>query len=147
MSDNYLQTQKSRNSPKKKRKESEVAQSCPALWDPLACSLPGSSVQSMGFSRQEYWSELPFPSPWNLPDPETEPGSPHCRQFLYCLCHQESPEIFQMILKRGQAEKIMKNPYAACIVLKVLGVTMGLSLTICLSLPKSTHIHCIGDAI
>ena len=31
---------------------------------------------SMGFSRQEYWSGLPFPSPVNLPDPRIEPGSP-----------------------------------------------------------------------
>ena len=31
---------------------------------------------SMGFSRQEYWSGLPFPSPGNLPDPGTEPRSP-----------------------------------------------------------------------
>ena len=31
---------------------------------------------SMGFSRQEYWSELPFPSPWDLPDPGIEPVSP-----------------------------------------------------------------------
>ena len=31
---------------------------------------------SMGFSIQEYWSELPFPSPEDLPDPEIEPGSP-----------------------------------------------------------------------
>ena len=31
---------------------------------------------SMGFSRQEYWSELPFPSPGDLPDPGIEPGSP-----------------------------------------------------------------------
>ena len=30
----------------------------------------------MEFSRQEYWSGLPFPSPGNLPDPEIEPGSP-----------------------------------------------------------------------
>ena len=30
----------------------------------------------MGFSRQEYWSELPFPSPGNLPDPGIEPRSP-----------------------------------------------------------------------
>ena len=30
----------------------------------------------MGFSRQEYWSGLPFPSPRNLPDPEIEPKSP-----------------------------------------------------------------------
>ena len=30
----------------------------------------------MGFSRQEYWSGLPFPSPGHLPDPGVEPGSP-----------------------------------------------------------------------
>ena len=30
---------------------------------------------SMGFSRQVYWSGLPFPSPGDLPDPEIEPGS------------------------------------------------------------------------
>ena len=31
---------------------------------------------SMGFSRQEYWSGLPFPSPGDLPHPGIEPGSP-----------------------------------------------------------------------
>ena len=31
---------------------------------------------SMGFSRQEYCSGVPFPSPGDLPDPGTEPGSP-----------------------------------------------------------------------
>ena len=31
---------------------------------------------SVGFSRQEYWSGLPFPSPGDLLDPRTEPGSP-----------------------------------------------------------------------
>ena len=31
---------------------------------------------SMGFSRQEYWSGLPFPSPGDRPDPGIEPGSP-----------------------------------------------------------------------
>ena len=31
---------------------------------------------SMGFSRQEYWSRLPFPSPGDLPNPGIEPGSP-----------------------------------------------------------------------
>ena len=30
----------------------------------------------MEFSRQEYWSGLPFPSPGDLPDPGIEPGSP-----------------------------------------------------------------------
>ena len=31
---------------------------------------------SMGFSRQQYWSGLPFPSPGDLPNPGIEPGSP-----------------------------------------------------------------------
>ena len=31
---------------------------------------------SMGFSRQEYWSGLPFPSPGDFPDPGIEPWSP-----------------------------------------------------------------------
>ena len=30
----------------------------------------------MGLSRQEYWSELPFPSPGDLPNPGIEPGTP-----------------------------------------------------------------------
>ena len=32
--------------------------------------------RSMEFSRQEYWSGLPFPSPWDLPDPGVEPRPP-----------------------------------------------------------------------
>ena len=35
-----------------------------------------SPPQSMEFSRQEYWSGVPFPSPGDLAGPGTEPGSP-----------------------------------------------------------------------
>ena len=38
----------------------------------VACQAP----LSMGFSRQEYWSGFPFPSPRDLPDPGNEPESP-----------------------------------------------------------------------
>ena len=38
----------------------------------VACQAP----PSMGFSRQKYWSGLPFPSPGDLPDPGIESGSP-----------------------------------------------------------------------
>ena len=38
----------------------------------VACQAP----LSMGFSRQEYWSRLPFPSPGDLLNPEIEPRSP-----------------------------------------------------------------------
>ena len=50
-----------------------VAQLCLTLCDPMDCSPPGSSV--MEFSRQEYWSGLPFPSPGDLPDLGIKPGS------------------------------------------------------------------------
>ena len=40
---------------------------CPTLCDPVACQ----ALLSMGFSRQEYWSELPFLSLGDLPDPST----------------------------------------------------------------------------
>ena len=45
----------------------------------------------MEFSRQEYWSGLPFPAPGDLPDPGIEPGSLALQQILYCLSHQGSP--------------------------------------------------------
>ena len=44
----------------------------------------------MGFSRQEYSSVLPFPSPGDLPDPEIEPRSPALQAILYHLSHQGS---------------------------------------------------------
>ena len=44
-----------------------VAQSCPTFCDPMDCSL--QAPLSMEFSRQEYWSGLPFPSPGDLRDP------------------------------------------------------------------------------
>ena len=37
---------------------------------------------SVEFSRQEYWSGLPFPSPGDLPQPGIEPGSPAGKQTL-----------------------------------------------------------------
>ena len=45
----------------KVKSEREVAQLCPTLSDPMDYSLPGSSIH--GFSRQEYWSGVPLPSP------------------------------------------------------------------------------------
>ena len=51
-----------------------VADSCPTLATPwtVTCQAP----LSIGFSRQKYWSGLPFPSPGDLPDPGIEPRSP-----------------------------------------------------------------------
>ena len=50
-----------------------VAQSCPTLQpQTVACQAP----LSMGFSRQQYWSGLPWPSLGDLPNPRIEPRSP-----------------------------------------------------------------------
>ena len=60
-------------------------QSCLTLCDPMMAA--HQAPPSLGFSRQEYRSGLPFPSPGDLPDPGIEPASPasplHGRQILY----------------------------------------------------------------
>ena len=47
---------------------------------------------SIGFSRQEYWSGLPFPSSGNFPTQGSNPDLPHCRQTLYRLSHRGSQQ-------------------------------------------------------
>ena len=51
-----------------------VAKSCLTLVTPW--TVARQAPLSMGFSRQAYWSGLPFPSPGDLPDPGIEPRSP-----------------------------------------------------------------------
>ena len=67
--------------------ESEVAQSWlfVAPWN-VAYQAP----PSMRFSRQEYWSGLPFPSPGGLPNPGIEPVSPALKMSSLLLSHQGS---------------------------------------------------------
>ena len=60
-----------------------VTKSCPTLATPwtVACQAP----LSMGFSRQEHWSGLPFSSLGIFLTQELNPGVLHCRQSLYQL--------------------------------------------------------------
>ena len=51
-----------------------VTKSCLTLVIPW--TVASQTSLSMGFSREEYWSGLPFPSPGDLPDPGIESGSP-----------------------------------------------------------------------
>ena len=51
-----------------------VAKLCPTLA--MLWTVARQAPPSMGFSRQGYWSGLPFPSPGDLPDPGIEPRSP-----------------------------------------------------------------------
>ena len=48
---------------------------------------------SMEFSRQEYWSGLPCPSPGNLPDPGIKPISPVLTGRFFTHSHQKNPKL------------------------------------------------------
>ena len=67
--------------------------SCLTLCDPMDCS---QAPLLMGFSRQEYWSELPPPPPGDFPNPGIKPASLRSpaigRQVLYNLYHLGSPK-------------------------------------------------------
>ena len=52
----------------------KLLQSCLTLFD--LWTIARQAPLSMGFSRQEYWSGLPCPPPWDLPNPGIEPRSP-----------------------------------------------------------------------
>ena len=62
--------------------ESEVAQSCPTLCDPMDCSLPGSSVYGIHQARILEWITVPF-SRGIFPTQRLNPDLPHWRWIIY----------------------------------------------------------------
>ena len=66
--------------------EAEKTIKGPTLCDPMDYSSHRAPLPTE-FSRQEYWSEWPFPSPGTLPDQGSKLGLLHCRQILYHLSH------------------------------------------------------------
>ena len=75
----------------KVKSESEVGQSGPTLSDPMDCSLPDSSI--IGFSRQEYWSAVPLPSPFmslahnKMSYIEKQKRTHTCCIYISVMCH------------------------------------------------------------
>ena len=59
---------------------------------------------SMGFSRQEYWSGLPFPSPGDLLDPGIQPRSPALQVDSLPLSHQGSPRSTNQATNKAISE-------------------------------------------
>ena len=72
---------------------SVVSDSFVTRWT-ITCQAP----LSKGFSRQGYWSGLPFTPPGDLPNPGVDFSLLHGRQILYHLSHQGSPSY----LLRGE---------------------------------------------
>ena len=102
----------------KVKSESEVAQSFPTLRDPTDCSLPGSSVH--GFSRQEYWSGVPLPSPLFL--------------FPILKKHKTSGSVAVRVL--AWCRPSLSNPPPGLAII-VAGLERGLQLSQGLSCPLS----------
>ena len=84
---------------------------CPVVFDSFVTPWTAAlqAPLSMAFSRQEYWSGLPFPSPGNLPNLGIKPLSlVSCtdRQVLYHLCHLGSPVWLGLIQSGLQSRKL-----------------------------------------
>ena len=83
---------------KDRKKESEVAQSCPTLCDPIDWGLRGSSVHGIFQARVLEWGASAFSAGVGchfllqeiFPTQGLNPGGPHCRQTYYHLSHQGS---------------------------------------------------------
>ena len=75
------------------RKSKSESVSCSVLSDSLQPHglLAHQDPRSMEFSRQEYWSGLPFPSQGIFPTQASNPGLPYYRQILHRLSPQENP--------------------------------------------------------
>ena len=70
-------------------------QPCPTLA--TLCTISHQAPLSMGFSRQEYWSGLPFLLPGDLPDPGIEPVSPELAGGFFSLSCQVSSVHFSSV--------------------------------------------------
>ena len=95
---------------------------------------------SMGFSRQEYWSGLPFPSPGDLPNPGIEPGSPALeadaltseppeKHFLFfsavAFMRKAKPKVYSVHL-----QYMSSRTYILSFTQKTLGLWIDLGLEI-----------------
>ena len=98
------------------------------LWT-IACQ----ASLSIGFSRQEYWSGLPWPPPGDLPDPGIEPASPASPAFQVDslpLSHQGSPMYLYVTVKSFKQcrSSIMKHVVVLPECCSVIKSSSGVSL-------------------
>ena len=89
----------------KVKSESEVAQSCPTLSDPMTAAYQ-APPPPMGFSRQEYWSGVPLPSP---PDHMGRAHSPHfCGR--HCLMAKARAKVKAKARRRLEGSTCSEGP-------------------------------------
>ena len=98
-----------------------VAKSCQTLLQPHGLYAARQAPLSMGFPRQEHWSGLPFPSPGIFLTQGLNLGLQHCRQILYHLSHQGSPEIQSDLLVNMQMMDFLVNASRRVLLQNTLG--------------------------
>ena len=94
------------------------AQSIKELWSSLSrvrlfatpWTVAYQAPLSVGFSRQEYWSGLPFPSPGDLPNPGIEPRSPALHAKSMFLQVAKSLQLYPTL-----SEPMSCNPPGCCL--------------------------------
>ena len=120
--------------------------SCSIMSNSLPWTVALQAPLSMGFTRQGHWSGLPFPSPWDLPDPGIKPGSPAL--WADCLSSETGKKFsisgktlisvshFKRLgLKIATSSKPEGLSRGCCFVLFLWGVELGLGGTyVCPSL-------------
>ena len=80
------------------------------MSEPLPWTVAHQAPPSMGFSRQEYWSGLPFPSPGDLPDPGIEPVSPALQVDSLQPSRQGRPYVIMYLYKPTECRIPGVNP-------------------------------------
>ena len=110
------------------------------------CTVTYQAPQSMGFSRQEYWSGLPFPSPGDLPNPGIEPGSPALQTDALPSKSHGKPDWL------GSIDTVSQSVSSVAQSCPTLCDSMNRSmpgLPVHHHLPEftQTHVHQVGDAI
>ena len=115
-----------------------VTQSCLILCDPVNC-VAHQAALSMDFSRKEYWSGLPCPSPGDLPDSRIEPGSPALQVDSLLSKLPGKPFSVSDQIRSDQLRPTLCDPMNRS--------TPGLPVHHQLPKFTETHVHRVSDAI
>ena len=126
----------------KVKSESEVAQSCLTLSDPWTAAY--QAPLSMGFSRQEYWSRVPLPSPITLYVRQQKRH--RCKEQSFGLCGRGG-WFGRMVLKHVSDQ--IRSVAQSCLTLCNLMNRSRPGLPVHHQLPEftETHVHRVSDAI
>ena len=105
--------------------------------------MPHQAPLSMGFSRQEYWSGLPFPSPGDLPDPGIKPKSPALADRFFTIEPSGKPICYNKLTGFPDGSVVKNLPANE----EDLGSIPGLGRSPGEGNGKSLQYSCLGNSM